>query len=108
MYITEDGQIQSDVPQTYQIKNKKPRKRKKHPILGKVIKAFFITLLIVFILLLIAGGYVGCQIYNIVKDAKLSAEDLVIKYENSVIKDMQGNTLGVLNGNENRVSIPLR
>lgn len=109
MFITEDGQIQSEAPQTYQIehKNKRNRKNKKHTKLRKVIKIFFITLLIMFLLLLIAGGYVVYQIYNIAKDAKLSENDLIIKYENSVIKDLKGNTLGVLNGNENRESIPL-
>ena len=113
MFLTEDGQIQSELPQTYLVegknkKHKKPKKHKKHPILRKVIKAFFITLLIIFILILIVGGYAAYKIYNIAKDTKISAEDLVVKYENSVIKDMQGNTLGVLNGNENRESIPLR
>ena len=110
MFLTEDGQIQSETPQTYLVegKNKKNKKPKKHPILRKVIKAFFITLLIVFIIILAFGGYAAYKIYNIAKDAKISIEDLVVKYENSVIKDMKGNTLGVLNGNENRVSIPLR
>lgn len=113
MFLTEDGQIQSEAPQTYLIegKNKKRKKNKrpkKHPILRKVIKAFFITLLIMFILLIIVGGYAAYEIYNIAKDAKISKNDLAIKIENSVIKDMKGNTLGVLNGNENRESIPLR
>lgn len=109
MFLTEDGQIQSEIPQTYLIKgkNKKRRKPKKHPILRKVIKAFFITLLIIFILLVIACGYAGYKIYSIAKDAKIDKNDLAIKIENSVIKDMKGNTLGTLNGNENRVSIPL-
>jgi len=109
MFITENGQIQSEAPQTYLVKgkNKKHKKQKKHPILRKVIKAFFITLLVMFILLIIIGGYAGYKIYNIAKNAKLSADDLVIKNENSVIKDMQGNTLGVLNGNENREIISL-
>ena len=109
MFLTEDGQIQSEVPQTYLVKgrNKKHKKPKKHRILRKVIKAFFITLLIMFLLLLGVGGYAAYKIYNIVKDVEISVEDLVVKYENSVIKDMKGNTLGVLNGNENRESIPL-
>lgn len=108
MFITKDGKIQSDGPQTYQIKTKKKHKKnRKHPILRKVIKIFFITLLILFLLILAAGGFAAYQIYKISKDAKLSKNDLAIKYENSIIKDMQGNTLGVLNGNENRESIPL-
>ena len=109
MFLTENGQMQSEVPQTYLLagKNKRNKKPKKHPILRKVIKAFFITLLIMFIILLIIGGYAAYQIYNIAKDAKISIDDLIIKNENSIIKDMQGNTLGVLNGNENRESIAL-
>ncbi len=103
MYVTKDGKIQSDKQQTYKIK----RKNKKHPLLRKVIKTFFITLLILFLLIIAVGGYAAYKIYNIAKDAKLSKNDLAIKYENSVIKDMKGNTLGVLNGNENRESISL-
>lgn len=112
MFLTGDGQIQSETPQTYFVegknKNKRNKKPTKHPILRKVIKAFFITLLIMFIIILVLGGYATYKIYNLVKDAKISKNDLIVKYENSVIKDMKGNTLGVLNGNENRVSIPLR
>ncbi len=106
MYITENGKIQSIEPHTYQIKGKN-KKPKKHPILRKIMKFFFITILILFIVTLMAGGYVAYKIYNITKDAKLSKNDLAIKNENSVIKDMESNTLGVLNGNENRESIPL-
>lgn len=112
MFLTEDGQIQSDETQTYQIQgkkknNKKNKKYRRHHILRKVMKIFFITLLILFLLVLVVGGYAAYQIYNIAKDAKLSKNDLAIKYENSVVKDMQGNTLAVLNGDENRESIPL-
>lgn len=109
MFITKDGQIQSDGPQTYQIKGKKKKNKKnrKHPILRKVIKVFFITLLILFLIILAVGGFAAYQIYNIAKDAKLNKNDLAIKYENSIVKDMQGNTLGILNGNENRESIPI-
>ncbi len=114
MYITKDGQIQSEGPQTYQVegknkknKNNKIKRPKKHPILRMVIKTFFITLFVLILLIFAAGGYAGYQIYNIIKDAKLSKNDLAIKYENSVIKDMKGNTLGVLNGDENRESIHL-
>jgi len=110
MFLKENGQMQSEVPQTYLVnsKKKKNKRPKKYKILRKIIKTFFITLLIMFILLIIAGGYAAYKIYNIAKDAKISTDELVIKYENSVIKDMQGNTLGVLNGNENRESITLR
>ncbi len=111
MFITKDGKIQSNDSQTYQIqgKNKKNKNKKyrKHPVLRKIIKIFLITILILFLLILAVGGFAAYKIYEIAKDAKLSKNDLAIKYENSVIKDMEGNTLGVLNGNENRESIPL-
>lgn len=109
MFITNDGQIQSNGQQTYEIKGKKKKNKKyrRHSILRKVIKTFFITLLVLFIILLAIGGYVAYKIYGIAKDAKLSKNDLSVKYENTVIKDSQGNTLGVLNGDENRESIPL-
>lgn len=109
MFITKDGQIQSDGPQTYQVQTKKNKNKKnrKHPILRKVIKVFFITLLILFLIGLAVAGFAAYKIYNIAKDAKLNKNDLAIKYENSIVKDMQGNTLGVLNGDENRESLPL-
>ena len=117
MFITEDGQIQSRISETYQIETKKSKKKKekkqknkkpkKHPKLRKFIKTVFILLFILFLLLIAAGGYAAYQIYNIAKDAKLNKNDLIIKYENSVVKDIKGNTLGVLNGSENRQSIPI-
>ncbi len=105
MYITEDGQIQSDVVQTYQVKTKKHKK--KPGKFKKFLKLIFIILLIFFLIFLLIGGFVAYKVYEIVKDAKLDKNDLTIKYENSVIKDMQGNTIGILNGNENRESIKL-
>ena len=106
MFLTEDGQLQTEEPQTYQIVTKK-RKQKKHPKLRKTIKAFFIILLILILVILIACGFIAYKIYEIAKDAKMDKNDLVIRYENSIVKDMQGNTLAVLNGDENRVSISL-
>ena len=109
MFLTEEGQIQSNEPQTYQIiskkNNKKPKKR--HPIIRGIFKTFLILILAILILLLLGGGFAAYKIYGIIKDAKLSKNDLAIKYENSVVKDMQGNTLAVLNGDENRISISL-
>ncbi|MDO5556121.1 MAG: PBP1A family penicillin-binding protein [Clostridia bacterium] len=105
MFLTEEGQIHSSEPQTYQVvKKNKKRKRSK---LRKAIKIFFTIILILLLLILIAGGFVAYKIYEIAKDVKLDKNDLAIKYENSVIKDITGNTLAVLNGDENRVSISL-
>ena len=109
MFLTEEGQIQSNEPQTYQIISKKNSKKpkKRHPIIRGIFKTFLILILAILILLLLGGGFAAYKIYGIIKDAKLSKNDLAIKYENSVVKDMQGNTLAVLNGDENRISISL-
>ena len=113
MFLTDEGQMQSIESETYQIitkkhkKNLKKKRRKRHPILRGIFKTILILILIILILVIIGGGFAAYKIYEIAKDAKLSKNDLAIKYENSVIKDMKGNELGVLNGNENRVSISL-
>ena len=107
--ILKNGEIlQSKEPETYQIVGKKNnKKKKKHPILRGILKTIFILILIAIIFALIIGGLVAHKLYEIAKDAKLSKNDLAIKYENSVVKDMKGNTLAVLNGDENRVSISI-
>ena len=105
MLLSDDGHIQSNEPQTYKIKKKK--NKRKPSKFRKFLKVFFIILLILFLLILIMGGIAAYIIYDIAKDAKLSKNDLAIKYENSIVKDMEGNTLAVLNGDENRESISL-
>ena len=84
------------------------KKKSKHPIITGILKAIIIIFLLLLILVLVAGGYATYKVYNIVKDARLSKNDLTIKYENSVVKDMENNTIGILNGNENRESISIK
>ena len=74
-------------------------KTKKHKRVWKNIK--IAILVILFILIVLAGIAIG-KIYGIFKEAKINIEDVVIKYENSVVKDMEGNTIAVLSGDENR------
>ena len=109
--ILKDGEfLQSQEPETYQIvgkNNNNKNKKKKHPIIRGIFKTIFILILIAIIFSLLLGGFAAYKVYKIAKDAKLSKNDLAIKYENSVVKDMKGNTLAVLNGNENRVSISI-
>lgn len=118
MFLTEEGQMQTLEPETYQIvtksnnqnsKKKSPKKKrkKKHSIIRGIFKTIFILIFIILLLAMIVGGFAAYKIYEIAKDVKLNKNDLAIKYENSVIMDMKGNELGVLNGNENRVSISL-
>ncbi len=83
------------------------KKRSKHPIITGILKAILIIFLLLLIVVLVTGGYAAYKVYGIVKDVRLSKNDLTIKYENSVVKDMENNTIGILNGNENRESISI-
>ena len=109
--ILKDGEfLQSEQPETYQIvgkNNNNRNKKKKHPIIRGIFKTIFILFLIAIIFILLVGGFATYKVYKIAKDAKLSKNDLAIKYENSVVKDMKGNILAVLNGDENRVSVSI-
>lgn len=91
----------------YIVKKKKNKKKKKKPLFLRILKWIFVVILIFIILFLIAGGFAAYKIYEVVKDVSISKEDLVIKHENTVIKDIKGNQIGVLNGDENRVCITL-
>ena len=116
MFLTEEGKLQSDEPLTYENISKKSKKRQlkqqkkrrsKHPIIKGIFKTILTLFLIVLITVLGAGGYAAYKLYGIVKDVKLSKNDLAIKNENSVIKDIKGNEIGELNGDENRVIITM-
>lgn len=122
MFLTEDGNLQSKEPETYVIVSKKHKKenkntdehikkpqkrRKKHPIIRGFFKTIFVLILIIILLVLMVGGYAIYKLYEVTKDVKIDKNDLIIKYENSVIKDMNGNEIGKLNGEENRVIITL-
>ncbi len=91
----------------YVVKKKKYKKPKKHSVFKGILKAFFIILLLIILLTMIIGGIVAYKIYDVVKDVRLSKNDLIIKYENSVVKDINGNTIAVLNGEENRQSVSI-
>jgi penicillin-binding protein 1A len=85
-------------------KEKKPKKPSKHPKLKKAIK---ITVLVTFLLMLIGGGIAVGWVTQLLKDARLGLDKLVIKYENSIVKNINGETIAVLNGDENREVVPL-
>lgn len=98
-----------DNTKTYQIKgkkskNKKEKKEKKRGKGKKIIKRIILAILL--ILLILTGVFVG-MIYGIVKEARISATDLVIKYENSIALDSDGNIIAVLSGDENREPVKL-
>lgn len=85
-------------------KGKKSKNKKKNTKARKIIK---ITLLVILLAILIATGVMVGMIYGVVKEAKLDASELVLKYENSVLLDSEGNTLAVLIGTENRIPVKL-
>ena len=87
-----------DKTKVYKTKKKKNVKR------AKLIKRILLILLAVII---IGAGIAFGMVFNIVKDAKLSMQDLVLKYENSVVKDLDGNTIAILSGDENREYISI-
>ncbi len=121
MFLTEEGQIQSNEPVSYQIVNKKHkikdpnehknkkrrRKKHKHPIIIGFFKMIVVLILLIILFALMISGYAIYKLYEVAKDVRLDKNDLIIKYENSVIKDIKGNELGTLNGDENRVIITL-
>ena len=82
----------------------KKYKMKKNLKLRKIIKTTILVTL--FIIIIVAGIFIG-KIYGICKESKLNINELVIKYENSVVKDIDGNTIAVLSGDENRETIAI-
>ena len=86
------------------VKNKKEKKQSKHPKLKRTIK---ITVILLFLMTLIGAGIAFGWAYQVFKDAKLGIELLNIKYQNSIVKDINGETIAVLNGDENREIVSL-
>lgn len=83
-----------DMSKEYNVKNKKP-KSKRRKIIGRIL----IGLLI---LILILTGIAFGIIYKIVKEAKISVSDMALKYENTIVLDKDGNVIAELSGDENR------
>ena len=88
----------NDLAKTKKYKIKKRSKAK------KIIK---ITLLVLLLIIIIVAGIIVGKVYGIFKSAKLSMEDIVIRYENSKIMDIDGNLITELSGDENRKVIKL-
>ena len=83
----------------YKTKNKKTQTKKK-----KIIKRILIALLL---LILILAGIAFGIICGIAKEARLTAKDFVIKNENSIVLDKDGNKIAELSGTENRKYISI-
>ncbi len=85
-------------------KNKKTKKLKRKKMDPKKKKIIITTILLV---MLIGLGIVFGMLYGIVKSAKLDMADLALKYENSVMLDIDGNVIAELTGDENRKIIKM-
>ena len=93
----------------YKTDNKKESKRvkkenKKKSKFWKIAKK--ILFVIAIIILILAGILIG-KIYTMCKEAKLDMAEVAIKHENSVVKDINGEIIATLSGDENRDSIKI-
>ena len=89
-----------DETKRYKIKNtKKSKRRTKKKMNPKKKKTILLSILLV---MLIGLGVLFGILYGIVKEAKLDASSFVLKYENSIIVDNDGNVIAELSGDENR------
>ena len=79
-------------------------KTKKHPKLRRTIK---ITLLTILLIIIVVAGIIAGKVYGIFKSAKLSMEQIGIKFENTILIDSEGNVIGELTGDENRKVVKL-
>ena len=86
-------------------KFKKEKKNKKNK--SKLKKIILRTLLVILLAVLVAAGIAIGKIYTMFKEAKIDIADVVITHENSEVKDINGNTIAVLSGDENRESIKI-
>ena len=93
--------VDMDKTKKYKIKNRKSKRRKMDPKKKKIIIS------VILLTLLIAAGIVFGVLYGIVREAKLDVEDLALEYENSVVLDIDGDTIAVLSGDENREFITI-
>ncbi len=82
-------------------KNRKHKRKKMDPKKKKIIIS------VILLTFLIAIGVVFGMLYGIIQEAKLDVEDLAIEFENSVVLDIDGETIAVLSGDENREFIEL-
>ena len=89
---------------------KKVRKKEKKEK-GKKSNTKFKKVLLKILLVLLIAGVIGAGvlfgiIFGLIKgEWSLSEEDLEIEFANSTIVDMDGNVIGTLNGDENRIII---
>lgn len=85
-------------------KNSHKKENKKNTKARKIIAR--ILLVILFLILIFAGIAIG-KVYTMFKEAKMDMAEVAIKHENSVVKDLNGDIIATLSGDENRESIKI-
>ncbi len=94
-----------DKTKKYKLKTKKTSKKiNKKKMDPKKKKAILISLLLIG---LIGLGILFGVLYGIMRDAKLDVADLALKYENSIMLDMNGDVIAELTGDQNREPIKI-
>lgn len=88
-----------DETKKYKFNKKFTKKKKKVKMDPKKKKSILIGILLV---ILIGLGILFGVLYGIIRDARLDMSDFVLKYENSVMLDKDGNVIAILSGDENR------
>jgi penicillin-binding protein 1A len=84
---------------------KKVKFKQKHPRIALAIKIILIALLLAFV---IGVGVISAIIFGMInEDLDISKEDLIISASNTIIKDLDGNVIAELSGDERRKVITL-
>ena len=96
-----------DDTKVYKMKNNKKAKKDKKNKNSKTKKIIKRILLVLVIGCLIGAGILFGKVYTLCKEAKLDMSDVAIKHENSVVKDINGDIIAVLSGDENRKTIEI-
>ena len=97
--ILGEGVVETKIP-----KIPKPKKQSKRPRLKKVIR---IACMLILLTGIITGGIAFGVGYQIFADARENTIDVSIGFQNSVVKDIHGNIIATLSGDENREIITL-
>lgn len=96
-----------DATKKYKTKSKGKNKRTKSNRKKMNPKKKRAILIGIALVILIALGVAFGILYGIVRDARLDVADLALKYENSVMYDIDGNLTAELSGDENRKPVKM-
>lgn len=92
-------------------KKKKKKFKYRHPAIATIIKLFFILLLLLIIIaaaIFFGALWGGFNFFDLLgDDFKITKEELVVRSENSIIYDSEGNVLANLSDGEQRTSVKL-